>query len=366
MKNFDSSRLPSLLFSFDGTEIKDVKAWEEKRRPEIEKFFRREVYGIFPPRPEEIRFVLKQRDDSALEGRAIQETVEISFQCPLGTYSFELYLFLPQGSGPYPMAALICNRDKQENMDITRKQKTGFWPVESIVERGWGTCAFYVGDINMDEANGYEEGIHRMFSDKQEPNGWATIAAWAWAAMRVMDYLEQDERIDQARITLTGQSRGGKTALFAGMCDTRYRAVFSSCSGCMGAALSRFKEGESIRQINEAFPYWFCEAFKKYNNHEYDMPLDQHALLATIAPRFLYVTSATEDLWADPEAEYESARQAGVVYRLYGELGLPENAEVLPNKPLHGGCIGYHRRQGEHDLTEFDWMLFLDFAEKRL
>ena len=96
------------------------------------------------------------------------------------------------------------------------------------------------------------------------------------------------------------------------------------------------------------------------------MPMDQHGLLACIAPRLLYVTSATEDEWADPDAEYASAQLAGDVYRLYGMQGLPRGAAAEPDKPVWGEGVGYHRRTGIHDLTEFDWMLFIDFVEKSL
>ncbi len=264
------------------------------------------------------------------------------------------------------MAVLICNRDKQENMDLTRRQRTGFWPVEEIVARGWATCAFHTEDVDTDADDGFVNGVHHVFTPERGPHDWATISAWAWGAIRVMDYLQTDRRIDPGRITLTGQSRGGKTALYAGMWDTRYQAVFSSCSGCVGAALSRFKGGETIRQINEVFPFWFCDSFKKYNDHEFDMPMDQDALLATIAPRLLYVTSATEDAWADPDAELESTKHVAAVYRLYGMEGLPEDCQIIPNIPIHGERVGYHRREGIHDLTAFDWNIFLDFVEQRL
>lgn len=364
MKRLEPDRLPDILTTLNGEKIVNQESWEQKRRPEIVDFFKKEVYGVFPPRPGTLTFTIVQHNECALDGAAIQDTIEIKSSGPYGTYSFELYMFLPKSQTPCPATVLICNRDKNENLDLTRQNRTEFWPVEKIIKRGWAACAYYTGDIDTDEDDGFVNGIHHVFGRDRGFHGWATISAWAWAALRVMDYLETDKRIDSRKITLTGQSRGGKTALYAGMCDTRYHAVFSSCSGCAGAALSRFKDGESIRQINEQFPYWFCDAFKQYNDHEFDMPMDQDALLATIAPRLLYVTSATEDSWADPDAEFECAKLASAAYRLYGMKGLPEESMLLPDQPIHGEGIGYHRRMGEHDLTEYDWMMFLDFVEK--
>jgi hypothetical protein len=238
--------------------------------------------------------------------------------------------------------------------------------VEDIVSRGYAAVAFKNTDLDTDADDGFVNGVHHCFSTTRGPHDWATISAWAWGAMRVMDYLVTDDAIDARRVGVVGHSRGGKTALFCAARDTRFRIVFSSCSGCVGAALSRFKDGETIQQINDVFPYWFCDAFKEYNKREFDMPFDQHMLLAAQAPRLLYVTSATNDDWADPEAELWSTRLAGEAYALYGLQGIGSTGTVQPNQPIHGESIGYHRRAGEHDLTAFDWKLFMDFADARL
>jgi pimeloyl-ACP methyl ester carboxylesterase len=359
-------KLPDPLVSNHGFPISTPHAWKQLRRPELLELFRQNVYGRAPmQRPQQMDFTVRA-DEGFMDGSATRKQVKISFAGPGGTSTFNVVLFIPvKAPRPLPCFLFICNRGV-ENIDPTRSRRSPFWPAEAMVKRGYATAAFHVAEIDPDVNDGFTNGVHGIFDSPgaRKADAWGTIAAWAWGASRVMDYLDYDPDIDSRRVAVVGHSRGGKTSLWAAAEDERFAMAVSNDSGSTGAALSRTKQGERIRNINQTFPHWFCENYKRFNDRENDLPVDQHELLALIAPRLLYVASASQDSWSDPKAEFQAAVEATPVYRLYGLSGLGTDKMPGPEQPLALGRIGYHLRTGKHDLTEYDWACFMDFADQ--
>ncbi|MFD2888751.1 alpha/beta hydrolase family protein [Chitinophaga cymbidii] len=371
-QQYDESKVPAYtlpdpLTAADGRPVKNARTWEKIRRPEILRLFEDNIYGQMPRTFDSIRFAVLREDPRAMEGKALLKETKITVYRSGQSVSIQLVLFVPNNAPrPVPAFLLINNRDKK-NTDPDRKTKSPFWPAEMAIDSGFAIAAFHVSDLAPDDKTNYVNGMLRLYPEQlQTDNGMKAIGAWAWGAARVMDYFITEPLIDAKKVAVVGHSRGGKAALWAAAEDQRFALCITNCSGNSGAALARRQFGERISRINTTFPHWFNNNYKKYNDRENALPVDQHMLIALIAPRPLYATNATKDLWADPKGTFLSLKHAEQVYRLYGlRSSLPDEPPAM-NVAVEVPPLGYHNREGKHDMTLFDWAHFIRFARKSM
>ncbi len=380
--NYEESKVPKISLSNPLEGVSEKQEWAAKRDSLFE-MMEAQMFGKAPNfNSNSLDIISDTPDKLIMDGKVIMSQPLLTFAgCKL-----RLLIFRPKGIDKAVPAFVGYNFNgnhtvhDEKSIKITKEwvprkknnkasekdrgsSKTR-WDVKSITSQGYALITAYCGEVDPDFYDEFKNGVHANY-DKPKPNEWGTISAWAWGLSRIMDYLEKDKWIDQSKVSVIGHSRLGKTSLWAGASDQRFALVISNNSGCGGAALSKRKFGETVKRINTSFPHWFCDNFKKYNNKEETLPFDQHILMSLIAPRPLYVASASKDLWADPLGEFLSLKYADPVYRLLTNKGLPKKDLPKANQPVQG-LIGYHLRDGKHDVTSYDWKNYLLFANKHL
>ena len=386
------SRLPDPLVRADGSLISSPKDWPAQRSRWMQLIAGHE-YGVAPSEKADLKWELVEEGLMNNDKTKRQQFV-VHLKTDAASVDIDLVLFTPNQPGKAKGTFLGLNFQGNHTIDtssslripkswVSNDPKTGVtenrasevargaqerrWPIAEITERGYAVASAYYGDIDPDFDDGFKNGVHSLFpnhvASPDHRDRWGSIAAWAWGLSRLMDVLVQQPNVNAEHVAVIGHSRLGKTSLWAGATDPRFGIVIVNNSGCGGAALERRNFGETVARINTSFPHWFCPKFKDYNQNESAMPFDQHTIVACIAPRPVYIASATKDLWADPKGEYLSGWFASPVYKLLGYDGLPSETPPAPDTNV-GDRVGYHNRTGPHDILSFDWQQYMTFADR--
>ncbi len=385
--------LPGPLVRLNGIPVTSADEWRSDRRPELVDLLERTLFGRVPEGEVRAWIVERTRDEAALGGRALRREIRIHLTTGADSLRIDVLVYTPSSAvGPVPTFLglnFFGNHtigmdpgvqvaegwvDNYERLGITgnrsneraRGSVADSWPVEEIVTRGYGLATANYGDIDPDFHDGFRNGAHALFPEPREaraPDAWGSIAAWGWGLSRILDALESDPNVDADRVALIGHSRLGRTAVWAGARDARFAMVIAN-NGLGGLFKRNF--GETLWQITTRFPHWFAGAVDAFAEATDELPVDNHLTLSLIAPRPLYLGTASEDVWANPAGEFLAAKAAERVWHLLGQSGL-----ALPERPAPGqasieGTIGFHVREGSHNLTAWDWARYLDFADRHL
>jgi len=416
--NFDESKVPNYvltepLLMKDGRKVDSPELWNKVRRPELLALFENEMYGTSPlplspiDNLGSLGLTLSisgsvNRAPIVFNGKGMRHQMRLQLSKKGDVKDddpkIEVLIYKPNNvEGKIPAFIGLNFRgnhtvaadpginlgtvwrtpqggwDGRDNVLVPQPASEGErgsmsrrWSIEKILDRGYAVITAYYCDIEPDFNGGSKLGVRQLIEQMEEPNEGNAIATWAWGLDLIRDATVRfaNLNLDPEKIVVIGHSRLGKTALWAGATNPKFAMVISNNSGSGGAALSRREFGETLLLTNTARPHWFCDNFKKYGHDINALPFDQHELISLIAPRPVYIASAVGDRWADPKGEFLSGLYADSVYRLLGTNGIAGVTEMPELDRSVGGTIGYHIRTGRHDIIDYDWEQFLNFADK--
>ena len=365
--------LPDPMVTIEGEKVTTVEEWQNVRRPQIMGMFASTIYGRVPvpESPIEVEYEVQTEDTEFFDGRCTKKIVLATYSNARGKVEMHIALFVPNdATGPVPV---LLGNDfggiNKKSMDMSNIQAYGRLqngvPLIDMFDRGFGLALIQGGEVIPDEVN-FRRSVQQLYYKGKQtmPKAyeWGVIAGISWQLSKAMDYLETEKSVDNSKVAVLGFSKLGKSTMWAGAIDTRFAMVLSQNSGAAGAAIWRRNFGENLKYMTR-FPHWLCDNAKKYVGREADLPVDQHMLIACIAPRPVYITSGINDMWADNMGEYVSAYNATPVYELFGLQGQETKERPRVNEPANNRALAYSIRSGGHGYETTDWTEYINFMD---
>jgi endo-1,4-beta-xylanase len=361
--------LPDPFTFFNGTKVKSIEDWD-RRRDEIKELSQYYEYGYMPPPPDAVTAMLNDK------------TIEITVTDKGKTGVITGLLTLPTveqcgKNGPYPVIVSI-----------------DFWPMKPhdiFLKSGYAVLSITYSSAASDDFE-HKGAFHSLYPyNVTTGNDAGTLLAWAWAASRGVDGLEYlvrntpelKNKLDLERLVVTGFSRCGKAALAAGLFDNRFKVVSPGASGCGGAAVYRYQSfgneyewgtspgnevlGDKMRHqghnSNEMLARFLnYPRIYKTNTYGYAerLPYDHHEIIASIAPRAVLITTATDDYANNAEGDAIGYEGAKPVYKiLNAEEMLALNIRTTGEKNPYGFGDGHWQSDKQvQNLVDFSNMVF--------
>lgn len=303
--------LPNPFTFADGSFVRTKEDWE-RRRVEIKELFQDYMYGHMPPKPEKMTIKRGERVTDEATKVTIQ-TLEVKLEHQGKSFTMNVTVALPSGAkGKVPV--LI------QSGGFGGKGGAGGKRFKTFTDRGYAVAEFNWNAVAGDNKGARKGGIYTLFGDKIDTG---TLMGWAWGISRVIDALETVPEIDITRVFVTGHSRNGKGVLVAGAFEERIALTVPSHSGAGGISPYRFIDeyakrngkAETLQNVVGYAPQWFRPDFNQFIGKVDRLPVDQHLLVALVAPRALMDTEGTKDAWTNPEGAQLANLAAKKVYR---------------------------------------------------
>jgi hypothetical protein len=352
------SGLPNPLSRIDGTSITKPDDWPSHREY-LKEMLRHYMYGQMPPKPTSFKWETHSRGKT-VEGEAIVEYGKLRLERVGESVTIRVAILRPDRSGPFPVVIrndkFLFGPDDPDETDMetgspknSERLEQQAFTNRQAVDRGYVLCNFLREDVARDTEGQRKQGVFPLYPEYRE---WGVITAWAWAYQVIVDELVKRPYVDADKIVVTGHSRGGKTALCAGIYDERIAVTVPNSSGAGGTASWRFFDEEhdmqtlAVHEENRA--YWWSPRLMKFVGREPCLPFDAHINKAAIAPRALLNTHARHDWWANP---YGTALTTKAAQPVFDWLNVPDHNVQ-------------HWRDGGHDQAETDWLALFDFCDR--
>ena len=382
---------PDLFENLPSDPAERLQAWQEQRA-DLHAQLDAVLYGASPPSPARVELGPPALLLGSIEsGQRSLATVDITMESG-EALSLQLALVTPDNDAPLRGVLLVptecglpaalhddampapvhftpgyCNSGDGGFLFELVGGLFGEWisgpPVHQALERGYGVVSWHESEIAPDSNALHAESLDRLGLDPNAADRAGTISLWAWTVSRVADALQQDARFADLPLVAYGHSRRGKAVLLAAARDDRITVTLSHQAGTGGSSLHGDRTGEPISMITESYPHWFVPAYAAYGDRESELPIDQHALIALVAPRAVLLGGAWRDTWSDPAGSFRAAQGASAAWEIYGETGLAQNrlADFDPS-----GRLAQHIRPGTHGVTDQDWDAFFAFMDTHI
>jgi endo-1,4-beta-xylanase len=379
-----------------GTKVQSLADWT-KRSAEIKDIAQYYEFGYMPNTPT----VTATSTATSAYGGFNFKAITINMQANGNSASFTPYLYLPTtGTPPYPVIVLE---------DIFSSPY--FWTPNAAFLNGYAVLQIPVADYTAYGLPGVasDDGLHTGAFFKLYPyaldnagDDRGVLLAWAWGTSRGVDalqYLVANDStyaglLDLSKLVVTGYSRYGKSALVAGMMDTRFQLTAPGGSGCGGASPYRYdaygnvpnrsgatlgniypwgqtsggevmgdhvrhqthNSNEMIRRfLNDTAPAAVEPRMYQTPSWGYGdrLPFDHHEEIAAIAPRAVLIDATDNDYADSAEGDaigYEAAMP------VYNFLGVPQNLAL--DLDMGGGGHGLTNNQAIHIVDYANFILY--------
>jgi hypothetical protein len=375
--------MPDPMVMNDGSRVTTPEQWNN-RREEIKRTLEYYATGEMPPAPGNVKGV-EVTNETVQDGSVNYRLVHLTFG-PEEKLSLNIGIFTPAHGSPFPAIILQGgtppgarplprlpggpNQGRGEDVLLNVGPAPGAAAAErhpdndtfqdiatryaEVFQRGYALVIYNANDCAEDTTLRNADGSWAFRNTRFFPfypgYDWGVLAAWAWGASRVADYLMTDPAIDNRTLIITGWSRNGKSSMIAAAFDQRLLGA-PVVTGGGGIGAYRFTgpaKSETLDIMEKKYPNWFSPHLHEFWGQREKLPFDQHWFLDLAAPRPFIALEGDADRISLPDAVKHTIQAAQKVYQF---LGAKDN-------------LGVHYSRHGHAFTREDLIALMDFFDK--